>query len=61
METKPINEKKPGDSPYIAGLNGKKVGFYAASLWDAKQFAVAHFKPSKKNAGLLWVELAEED
>lgn len=62
MEIKPITggEKKEGDSPYIAGFLGKVIGFYAADLWAAKQFATAHFKPSKKNAGLLWVERAEE-
>ncbi|QHJ81335.1 MAG: hypothetical protein [Bacteriophage sp.] len=61
MRANPINEKQEGDSPYIAGLNGKTIGFYAAGLWPAKQFATNHFKPKKKEAGLLWVELAEEE
>lgn len=60
MDIQSINKKQDGDKPYVAGLNGKKIGFYTKDLWSAKQFAVAHFKPSKKNAGLLWVELAEE-
>ena len=60
MEANPVNEKKPGDHPYTAGLNGKKIGLYAASLYAARQFAESHFKPKKKEQGLLWVELAEE-
>lgn len=60
MEIQPINEKKDGDRPYIAGYLSQKIGFYARDLWAAKQFAVNHFKPTKKNSGLLWVELAEE-
>ena len=61
MSADPINTKQPGDSPYIAGLNGKTIGFYASGLWPAKQFATAHFKPKKKETGLLWVELAKEE
>lgn len=60
MDIQPINKKQDGDHPYIAGLLGKKIGFYAKDLWSAKQFAITHLKPSKKNAGLLWVELAKE-
>lgn len=56
-----INEKQEGDRPYMAGYKGKKVGLYAASLYAAKQLATTFFKPTKKDAGLLWVELAEED
>ena len=56
-----INERGVVDFPYIAGLNGKKVGLYAPSLAAAKQKAIEHFRPKKKDLGLLWVELAEED
>lgn len=56
-----LNTKQDGDRAYIAGHQGKKVGLYAKDLWSAKQAATAHFKPSKKTAGLLWVELAEEN
>jgi hypothetical protein len=45
---------------YITGYKGKTLEVYAATLWEAKQKAVAHFKPSKKDSGLLWVELAEK-
>lgn len=59
MET--INKKRSIDKAYIAGLNGKKVGLYAQSLAEAKQRAIEHFKPKKKDRGLLWVELATEE
>lgn len=56
-----LNQKKEGDSPYIAIFEGKRIEFYAQNLWCAKQFAVAHFKPSKRKAGLLSVNLATEE
>lgn len=56
-----INQKTDGDRSYIAGFIGKKVGIYASSLLAAMDIAVKHFKPSKKNRGLLWVELAKEE
>lgn len=59
-DLKIINEKGPEDKPYIAGLNGEQVGIYAISLYGAKQLAVTYFKPKKRDAGLLWVELADE-
>lgn len=47
---------------YIAGFNGDEtIEIYATSLYAAKQQAMAHFKPSKKNAMLVWVVLAEKD
>ena len=55
-----LNRPKAIDHPYIAGFEGKKVGLYASSLLAAKQKAVEHFRPSKKKAGLIWVELAHE-
>lgn len=56
-----INSPKEGDRPYISGLEGKQIGLYAQSLGHAKQIAVEHLRPRKRNAGLLWVELAEEE
>lgn len=47
--------------PYIAGYKGKKYEFHAASLFAARTAAETHFKPSKKDQGLLWVELASEE
>lgn len=55
-----INEKKEGDRPYISGLNKVVVGLYAPSLAAAKQKAIEHFKPKKKERNLIWVELARE-
>ncbi len=56
-----INKKGIGDVAYIAGLNGKKVGIYAESLFQAKQRAIEHFRPKKKERTLVWVELATEE
>lgn len=42
---------------YVAGLNGARLTVYAGSLYAAKQAAVQTWKPLKKDAGLLWVEL----
>lgn len=50
-----INKKGVADSPYAAGFNGKEIRLYARSLADAKQTAVEHFKPKKKQASLVWV------
>jgi hypothetical protein len=44
--------------PFIAFFKGKKLELYATSLWDAKQQAIAVFKPSKKDAGLVAIERA---
>ena len=46
---------------YVAGFNGQQVEVWANSLWAAKQEALKVFKPSKKQAGLVWVLLAEQD
>lgn len=56
-----LNKKGPVDSAYIAGHKGQKVGLYARSLLAAKQKAVEHFKPKKREVNFLWVELAEEE
>lgn len=62
MSLRTLNEKSDANKhPYIAGYMDNQVGLYAPSLYDAKCKAVDHFKPTKKNAGLLWVELAVED
>lgn len=56
-----INKKGIGDHPYIAGLHGRKVELYAETLLQAKQRAIEHFRPKKKERHLVWVELAEEE
>lgn len=60
MTTLIINKRGPIDHLYLAGFKGERVGLYASSLAAAKQKAVEHFKPKKKDAGLLWVELDED-
>jgi hypothetical protein len=59
MET--INEKSPDARAYIAGLNDRKIGLYASSLYAGKQLAIRYFKPNKKNMGLLWISVAYEE
>jgi hypothetical protein len=44
---------------YIAFYNGKQTEIYADSLYEAKQKAVAFFKPRKSQAHMVHVELAE--
>lgn len=55
-----ISQKKEGDFPFISGLNGVVVGIYAPSLAAAKQKAIEHFKPKKKDRSLIWVERTKE-
>lgn len=61
MDLNIINQKKDGDKPYLAIFKSRTIGLYASALWPAKQLAVAYFKPSKKDAGLISIELATED
>lgn len=57
-----INKPTPKKAfPYIAGFKGVEVELYASCMLDAKQTAVERFRPSKKDAGLVWVVLAQED
>lgn len=56
-----INKKGVADMPYAAGFNGKEIRLYAKTLADAKQTAVEHFKPKKKQASLIWVVFLGED
>lgn len=44
---------------YIALFNGKREEIRASSLLEAKQEALRRFKPSKKNAYMVSVMLAE--
>ena len=44
---------------YIAGFKNGKIEIEADSLYGAKLKAIDHFKPSKKDSGLLWVALAD--
>ena len=40
---------------YVAGYKGKKIEIEANSMLAAKEKAIALLKPTKKDAGLLWV------
>lgn len=57
MTTVFINKQGPIDHTYLAHFKGEAVVVYARSLFEAKQRAVEHFKPKKKDAGLLAVNL----
>lgn len=55
-----INRKRVGDMLYVArGPSQAKVLLYAEHLAEAQQRAIEHFRPKKKERGLIWVQLAE--
>lgn len=55
-----INRKRAGDVLYLAGgPSPKKVLLYAEHQAEAQQRAVEHFRPKKKERGLVWVQLAQ--
>lgn len=56
-----INKKGPIDERYLAGLGHNMVALHAHSLAAAKQKALEHFRPKKKQRELVWVRLANED
>ena len=56
-----INEKKFNDKPNVAFLNGQRIELYAQTLYAAKQKAIEHFRPKKRELGLIAVELASEE
>jgi len=46
---------------YIGFFNGRRVEIQANSLYEAKQEAVKHFRPSKSKAHMVHVHLAEKN
>ncbi len=58
-DIKPINEKSKGDKGYVAGYKNQKIALYAETLYKGRLKAEEHFKPTKKDAGSLWILLAE--
>lgn len=50
-------KKGPIDDEYVIGLGATKYRCYAASLAQAKQRAIEHFKPKKKDRELVWAKL----
>ncbi len=53
-----IGQPGPNQFGYLAGYQDQQIEVYAPTLYTAKQAAVAHFQPSKKTLGELWVVLA---
>jgi hypothetical protein len=54
-----INTQGPIDHAYVTHFKGQAAGVYARSLFEAKQRSIEHFKPKKKDVGLLAVNLYE--
>jgi hypothetical protein len=59
MAATPINQKQPGDSGYVYFYNGKEIALYAKSAADAKDKAVAYFKPPKSKRHMVHGMIAE--
>ena len=52
-----INRKRAGDILYVAGgLKANRVYLYAEHLAEAHQRAIEHFRPNKRERGLIWVQ-----
>lgn len=60
MAATPINQKQPGDSGYIYFYNSKEIALYAKNAADAKDKAVAHFKPPKSKRHMVHGMIAED-
>jgi hypothetical protein len=54
-----INNKSDGDNGYVFFFNGKRIELYAKSLYEAKELAVAFFKPSKSKRHMVHGMIAE--
>lgn len=46
---------------YVAGFKNAKLEIMAETLYEAKQKAIASFKPKKSQAHMVWVMLAEKE
>ena len=46
---------------YVGFFKNERHELYAKSLWDAKQKAIAFFKPKRKDEHMVSVVLAEKD
>ncbi len=52
-----INRKRVGDSLYVAAnQKGEQVYLFAEHLAEARQRAIEHFRPNKRERGLIWVQ-----
>jgi hypothetical protein len=54
-----INTPADGKCGYMAFYNGKKAEVWADTLSDAKERAVAYFKPAKSKRHMVSVVLCE--
>ncbi len=54
-ETNAINKGTFKDELYNATFKNVRVKLYASSLPAAKQRAVEHFKPKKKEVRFIWI------
>lgn len=54
-----INQKQDGDCGYVFFYHGNRIEIYAKTLFDAKQLAVAHFKPPKSKQHMVHGMIAE--
>jgi hypothetical protein len=52
-----INEQGDNDHTYLSLFKGKTIVVFAPSLYSAKCRAMDYFKPAKKDAGLVAIEL----
>lgn len=55
-----INKRGVIDLPYQAQFQGKTVNLYAPTHPAAKQKALEHFKPKKRDMGLIFVTPIEK-
>lgn len=55
-----INQKAQGQSGYIFFYNRKQVALYADNLLDAKNVALAHFRPPTSKRHLVHGMIAED-
>lgn len=46
---------------YVAMFKGKEFRLKANTLWEAKLVALEHFKPSRRDAGLVHVHLVKDE
>ena len=56
-----INRKRLGDSTYRAVFYDKEITVHAVTINTARQKALEHFQPNKKERNLIEVELVSEE
>lgn len=55
-----INSRKPGDTMFTARFEEIVVNLYAKNVASARQRAIEHFRPKRKQLHNIWVEHAGE-